>query len=409
VKFHEHQFRNGLTLIGEAMPGTYSTSFGYFVRTGSRDETQPEHGVSHFLEHMLFKGSEKRSAVQVNLDFDRIGADYNATTSEETTCYFGTVLPEQSPRLVVMLTDLLEPSLRDEDFQVEKQVILEEISMYDDQPSSKVWDHAKELYFQSHPLGRTILGTNASIQALTPRQMRSYFERRYTPGNIVAVVTGQFDWDALRDQVGELTSGWQGEAPMRGPYEDPHPAGRRQVFVAPDVSQENLLLLCRGAAADASLRYAGAILALALGDDSGSRLHWELIDTGLAEYAATSVDRAYGTGLLVSSLVCDATQAGKNLEKILAILNEVQQNGITDRELTQARNKVLARIVRGSERPRGRLHALAGSWLYNHEPGDADTHMARYDQVTLGDIRAYLDEYPITEPVITGYGPLTSL
>src|SRR5438132_8620992 len=179
VPFHSHLLKNGLQIIGETSPSARSAALGFFVRTGSRDETSEVSGVTHFLEHMVFKGTPRRSALDVNRDFDRIGADYNAFTSEENTVFHAAVLPEYVPQAVDILADILRPSLRDDDFDMEKKVIIEEIGMYDDQPMWSAYDHAKQVYFADHRLGNSILGTPESITALTRDQMHEYFRRRY--------------------------------------------------------------------------------------------------------------------------------------------------------------------------------------------------------------------------------------
>src|SRR5205823_12213907 len=170
---------NGLEIIAEPSPSARSVALGFFVRTGARDETAEVSGVSHFLEHMVFKGTPHRTALDVNRDFDRIGAHYNAYTSEENTVFYAAVLPEYLPDAVDILADILRPSLRTEDFDMEKNVIIEEIGMYEDQPVWSAYDNAKREHFADHPLGQSILGTVASIQALKRDQMHEYFERRY--------------------------------------------------------------------------------------------------------------------------------------------------------------------------------------------------------------------------------------
>src|SRR4051812_14456580 len=145
--FQRQSLPNGLNIIGEISPSARSVALGFFVRTGSRDETVAECGVSHFLEHMVFKGTPRRSALEVNRDFDRIGASYNAFTSEENTVFYAAVLPEYLPQAVDILADILRPTLRPEDFDTEKNVIIEEIGMYEDQPMWSAYDHAKKHYF----------------------------------------------------------------------------------------------------------------------------------------------------------------------------------------------------------------------------------------------------------------------
>src|SRR3954470_14798902 len=163
MPFHHQKLANGLTIIGETSPAAKSAAVGFFVRTGSRDETPEVSGVSHFLEHMVFKGTPRRSAFDVNRDFDRIGADYNAFTSDENTVFYASVLPRYVPQAVDILADILRPSLRGEDFDMEKNVIINEIGRYDDQPMWAAYDQARKLHFGEHKLGNSVLGTKKSI------------------------------------------------------------------------------------------------------------------------------------------------------------------------------------------------------------------------------------------------------
>jgi predicted Zn-dependent peptidase len=193
---------------------TVKFPIGFFVKTGSRDETPEVSGVSHFLEHMVFKGTPHRTALEVNYDFDKIGASYNAFTSEENTVFYAAILPEYVPQAVDILADILRPSLRGEDFDMEKNVIIEEIGMYEDQPGWSAYDHAKKHYFSTHPLGNSILGTPESITALSRDQMAGYHQRRYVASNVMAVAAGNFDWQRFVDLVAERCGSWdRGDAP----------------------------------------------------------------------------------------------------------------------------------------------------------------------------------------------------
>src|SRR6202790_2629188 len=195
MPFHSHKLANGLQVVAETSPSARSASLGFFVRTGARDETPEVSGVTHFLEHMVFKGTPNRTALDVNRDFDRIGANYNAFTSEENTVFYAAILPEYLPQAVDVLADILRPSLRGEDFNMEKKVIIEEIGMYDDQPMWCAYDNAKKAFFADHPLGNSVLGTADSITALTRDQMQAYYDRRYVAPNITVAVAGNFAWD----------------------------------------------------------------------------------------------------------------------------------------------------------------------------------------------------------------------
>ena len=179
MNFHETALDNGLNVVAELNPHVHSVAVGFFVRAGSRDETAEVSGVSHFLEHMAFKGNERYTADDVNRIFDEIGAKYNAQTSEEVTLFYAAILPEYFPQTFELLTAILSPSLRQEDFDMEKKVILEEIGMYEDQPSFTAYEKSMQLHFKGHPLGQSILGTAESIQALTAEQMRQYHRDNY--------------------------------------------------------------------------------------------------------------------------------------------------------------------------------------------------------------------------------------
>ena len=216
---------NGLEIVAECNGAAYSTAMGFFVKTGSRDETDDVAGVSHFLEHMVFKGTPTRSADDVNREFDEMGADYNAYTNEENTVFYAAVLPEYQDRAVELLADILRPALREDDFDTEKKVILEEIQMYEDQPPFGADDKCRAAYFGPHPLGQSVLGTAESVAALTAEAMRDYFRRRYSPGNIVLAAAGRVDFDALvaagravLRRLGTASAGARSSRPR------PHPA-----------------------------------------------------------------------------------------------------------------------------------------------------------------------------------------
>src|SRR5881227_2893715 len=194
MPFHHHVLSNGLTVIGETSPSARSAAVGFFVRTGSRDETPEVSGVSHFLEHMVFKGTPQRTALDVNRDFDKIGAHYNAFTSEENTVFYAAILPEYIPQAIDVLADILRPSLRGDDFEMEKKVIIEEIGMYEDQPMWSAYDHARKAFFADHPLGNSVLGSPASIRALSREQMQGYFDKRYVAANITVSAAGNFSF-----------------------------------------------------------------------------------------------------------------------------------------------------------------------------------------------------------------------
>jgi predicted Zn-dependent peptidase len=409
MPFHTHRLPNGLELIGETSPSARSVALGFFVRTGSRDEAADVSGVSHFLEHMVFKGTPRRSALEVNLDFDRIGASNNAFTSTEATLYYAAVLPEYLPQAVDILADILRPSLRQEDFDVEKKVIINEIKMYHDEPGSAAWERALKIYFADHPLGNSILGSAEGIAALSRDQMAEYFGRRYGASNVVAVVAGNFDWPTFVGLVGEACAGWEPGRPGRTHRTEWSGTPGVHVLTREKVQQEYVRLMSGGPPSTSMLRYAADVLALAVGDDSGSRLYWELVDPGRAESADSAYHEHDGTGTFHTTFCCEPEHTAENLAIVRRVLAEVQRDGITGEELRQAQSKIASRVVRGNERPMGRMQAIAASWTYTGEYRDVDAELANYDAVGLKEVRAVLDHYPIDHSTVVAFGPLKEL
>jgi predicted Zn-dependent peptidase len=409
LPFYSHVLENNLQIIGETTPSARSVALGFFVRTGARDETAEVSGVTHFLEHMVFKGTPRRSALQVNADFDHIGAQYNAFTSEEHTVFYSAILPEYLPRAVDILADILRPSLRAEDFDMEKKVIIEEIGMYDDQPMWSAYDHAKRIHFGDHPLGQSILGTAVSVGALTRDQMHTYFQQRYVAPNITVVAAGNFDWQALVPLIALHCGAWDGgPAPRHGVREAPG-TGKFEVLTRAKVTQEHVFLVSPGPAADSPLRHAADTLAMILGDDSGSRLYWALLDLGLAESADASFHEYEGTGSFYTSFSGEPASTEENLAIVRDLLEQVQRDGVTAEELRLAKNKILSRVVRGSERPMGRMQAIGMAWSYLHQYRAVDDELKAFEAVTLKDIRAVLDQYSLERVTTLALGPLEAL
>ncbi|HTU22341.1 MAG TPA: pitrilysin family protein [Gemmataceae bacterium] len=409
MPFHSHRLANGLQIIAETSPSARSAALGFFVRTGSRDETPQECGVTHFLEHMVFKGTPRRTALDVNRDFDRIGADYNAFTSEENTVFHAAILPEYLPQAVDILADILRPSLRDDDFNMEKKVIIEEIGMYEDQPMWSAYDHAKRIYFAEHKLGNSILGTPASITALTRDQMHAYFQRRYVAPNITVAAAGHFDWPSFVDIVEKHCGSWEMGTTGRQGVCESRGSQRFEIMTREKVMQEHVFLISPGPQADSPLRYAADLLGMAIGDDSGSRLYWALVDPGLADSADCSFHEYEGTGAFYTSFSCQPEEAEEVLTLVREVLHSVQHEAICEDELNQARSKVLSRVVRGSERPKGRMMALGMNWIYQHGYRTVDDDLHAFESVTLADIRQVLERYPIDQMTTLALGPLAQL
>lgn len=367
---------NGLRLIGEHNAANASVAAGFFVHTGARDETPEVSGVSHFLEHMAFKGDERYGPEDINRLFDEIGANYNAYTSQERTVYYGAVLPERLPTLLELLAVLMRPTLRQHDFDVEKQVILEEIAMYLDRPAFRVFDDSAERYWRGHPLGNSILGTTQSISDLTLEQMRAYQERRYAPGNLTMVVAGDYDWDAVVDTVAGLSSGWGTGAAGRERPAASTGTGRAGA-VDPSLSRTHVAVYAPGVALGDPRRYAAAVLADAVGDASGSRLYWELVDKGLADNASLDHEASEDQGVFSGYISTAPERADAVVERYLAVLHETQERGVSDEEWRRAQRKLATGLTLRAETPLGRLGSLGSTYQSTGEYLSVDEVVSR--------------------------------
>ena len=408
MQFQTQTLENGLEVVAEVNPQAYSASYAFFVKTGARDEWDEVSGVSHFLEHMVFKGTARRSAADVNRELDELSASSNAFTSEEQTVYYATTLPEDQPRIVQLLADMMRPALRQEDFDTEKQVILEEIAKYDDQPPYGAHEKAMAAFFGPHPLGRSVLGTTKTVGQLRREQMLEYFERRYSPRNIVLAAAGNVDFDELMEEAARNCGGWKPfETARQKDRSMPHRAF--QVLHKPLATQEYVLQIAAGPSAEDDDRYAARVLATVLGDETGSRFFWELIDTGLAESASISVSEYQGAGIYMTGMSCEPDVAAKNLRIIHDLLADAQTNGITEAELTQAKNKICAQIVLSAERPSSRMFSVGNGWVQRRQYKTIREAVEEYRGVTLEDLSEVLKRYPLTENTTVAVGPLTEL
>jgi predicted Zn-dependent peptidase len=408
LEFLEHTLENGLEIVAECNGEAYSTALGFFVKTGARDETDAIAGVSHFLEHMAFKGTATRSADDVNREFDEMGADYNAGTGEEGTVYYAAILPEYQDRAVALLADILRPSLRQEDFDTEKQVIIEEIRMHEDQPPFGAEEKCRAAHYGSHPLGRSVYGTVGSIADLTVEGMRGYFAGRYSPGNIVLVGAGRIDFHALVATAQRCCGSWE-------PFQTERvcqPVNGRKGFLVVQketATQQYAVGMADGPSATDDDRYPAGLLTTVLGDDTGSRLYWELVDPGLAEHAGLSYLEYEEAGLYLTQLSCAPERAADNLERIVDIYRQVEREGIADEELSQAKSKWSSRIVLSSERPRSRLFAVGAEWVQRGRYRSVRDVLEDVRAVTCGDVARVLGRFPISRITTVAIGPLAEL
>ena len=408
MQFREHKLANGLTIIAECNPQAYSTAIGFFVNTGARDEEATIAGVSHFLEHMVFKGTPNREADQVNRELDEIGSHSNAFTSEEHTVYYAAVMPEYQTQIVDLLADILRPSLRTEDFETEKLVIVEEIRKYDDQPPFGAHEACMANYFGSHPLGHNVLGTVESVTALSPEQMRGYFEQRYSPENITLTAAGNVDFEQLIRDAEQHCGHWKPFATRRS-VQSPSPESISSLIHRENTALQYIVQISGAPGGKENERFAHQLMGCVYGDETGSRLFWALVDTGLAEYAGAATYEFDECGIMMTFVSCDPERASENLEVLRTIHAELADQGVSEEELELAKSKVCSQSVRRAERPINRLFTLGNNWLQRHEYATVAETVQSYQAVTSDDIQALLRRFPLDQNAMVAAGPLTTL
>lgn len=408
MNFQKTTLDNGLEIIAESNESSLSTALGFFVKTGARDETDEISGVSHFLEHMVFKGTSRRSAEDVNRELDELGGDSNAFTSEESTAFYAKTLPDLVERAVDLLGDVMRPALRQEDFDTEKRVVLEEIRMYEDQPPFGIDEKSREYFWRGHPLARSVLGTRESVGNLSPEAMREYFERRYSPSNIVFVASGQVDFGKLVGWVADACGKWK---PFDAGREIRKMRGIRETRIIrrEKTTQEYALQLVDAPSCVEDARFAAAVLATILGDEVGSRLFWELVDSGKADSAALYFNAYSDLGCFTTSLACRPEDVESNLRTISDVLEEARRDGVTEEELNRARNKMLASAALSAERPIARLFAIGGEWLATGRYRSVEDDLAVLRKITLDDVNEVTATYPLANPFTIAVGPLDSV
>lgn len=410
MQFRHEQLPNGLDIVAEVSEAAHSASLGFFVKTGARDEHESISGVSHFLEHMVFKGTDTLSAEDINLRFDSMGASSNAFTSEEDTVYYAAVLPEKQHDALELLAAMMRPALREDDFITEKQVILEEIKMYDDQPPFGADDRCRALFFKNHPLAQSVLGSTSSIESLQVEAMREYHQQRYSSNNLVLAASGAVDFESLIKSAHRLCGEWKPSPPSnrKVSFSSSQCEAVTDVITREQAALEYAVRMSPGPAEDTNDRFAAKLLAMIIGDDSGSRLYWDLVDSGRAEHAACHHHDFLDAGIFVTQLSCEPETTHSLLDRIVEIYQGAEDD-LSTNEVDQARNKLLSRVVLAGERPRQRLFSLGLEWAHLSRYRSVSDDLATLDTISREDLHRILAEWhlPASSSTVLA-GPLSN-
>jgi predicted Zn-dependent peptidase len=393
IQFKEATLESGMKIIAETDPQAHSAAAGFFVKAGARDEAIKIMGVSHFLEHMMFKGTEELSTEDINQGFDNLGASNNAYTSREMTCFYAHVIPENISPATELLSKMMRPALRDDDFDTEKNVILEEIAMYQDNPFWVLYEEAIARHYGAHGLAHRVLGTNQSVSALSRDEMAQYFNERYSADKTVVALAGNLDFEQSVAQIDALCKGWQHSV---GERVTTIPSVKPSEFTMRDerVNRGYLIGIAQAPASNDDQRYAAALLAQILGGADNSKLHWALIETGIAEESLAGYDGLDGTG----DFYVYASGDPEKLDEIWAVMSEEirsLKDTMTDDDLVGLRSKMATAATIGSERPGDRMQRLGRLWTMTGQYLPLEEELAKIEAVTLDDLKAVCDAYPL--------------
>jgi predicted Zn-dependent peptidase len=386
---------SGLRIITEAIPTTRSISLGVWVGIGSRDETPAMSGASHFLEHLLFKGTHKRTALQISAEIEAVGGETNAFTTKEYTCYYARVLDDDLALAVDVLVDAVTDSLLEPaDVETERAVILEEIAMHEDEPGDEVHDVFTEAIFGDHPLGRLISGTEESITPMTRSQINGFYRRRYTAPNIVIAAAGNLEHAAVVRLVRKALAGTVLDAasappapPRRGskrvPTQKPHTVVRNR-----DTEQAHVVLGGVGIGRLDERRFALGVLNNVLGGGMSSRLFQEIREKRGLAYSVYSYSSQYAdAGVFGVYAGCAPGKVDEVLDLTRAELSAVAADGLDDEEIARGKGMVKGSFVLGLEDTGSRMSRLAKSELHYGELMSVDQLLARVDAVTPEEVR----------------------
>ena len=396
---------SGVRVVTEAMPSVRSVSLGFWIGTGSRFERESEAGLSHLLEHLLFKGSEKYESLEIDQIFDGMGAELNAGTGKETTSVYARVIDQHVPEAIDVMADMVfRPALSD--VESERAVILEEIAMYEDDPQEKVFDVLGEAVFGAHPLGRAIIG-RAPVIAETPvADIARFHHVRYVPSNIVISAAGAVDHDAFVSLVRERVPP---DAASGSGKPDPAPTDlpRQRRFERKDTEQYHVCLGGPALSRHDDRRYALRVLDTIFGGTSSSRLFQEIRERRGLAYAVYSFTSAYQDtgqiGLYVGTRTDNLTEA---LEVIGTELHRLRESPATDEELARAKENLKGRVVLALESTGARMNRLGSEILAGVPLLSLDEVVSRIEAVSLADLEALVGELWAPERLsIAGIGP----
>ncbi len=404
----------GVRVLTESMPGQRSATIGFWVGVGSRDESEGQHGSTHFLEHLLFKGTGRRTALEIASAFDQVGGESNAATAKESTCYYARVLDTDLPMAIDVIADMVTSAVLDPaELEQEREVILEEIAMDSDDPTDVAHEKFAEAVLGRHPLGRPIGGTPEAIKAVPRESVWGHYRKHYRPETLVITAAGGLDHDAVCDNVlaALRTAGWSlddGASPA--PRRDCEPASINGTaglhVVTRQVEQANIILGCPSLTATDERRYVMSVLNSILGGGMSSRLFQEIRERRGLVYSTYSFASSYAdAGYFGMYAGCSPQKVGQVIGLLTAELEKLAADGITEAELAKAWGQMSGGIVLALEDTGSRMSRLGRAELVAGEFLDIDETLGRIRAVTPDQVKGLARELAAAPRTITVVGP----
>lgn len=401
---------NGVRVLIEEIPHVRSASVGFWVDAGTKDESAEINGISHFIEHMMFKGTERRSALAIAQSLEDTGGSLNAFTDKENTCYYARVLDDQVPLAIDVLSDMLMNSAMDpSELKREKQVVIEEIKMYEDQPDELVQDMFSEAFWGDHPLGRPIVGTRQTVRRTSRDDIFAYLDRNYSPDRIVVAIAGNVQTQAVLDQL-EATIGQLRRKGEKRLLTGPDNLVNIRVKYK-DIEQVHLCMGTPGIVATDPDRYVLAIIDSILGGGMSSRLFQEVREKRGLAYSISSYEIMYAkAGIFGVYAGCSPKYADQVVDLVVEELSKVKTDGFTEDELRRAKDQLRGGMLLSMETPRHRMSRMARNELYFGRLIPPDEVIADMERVTLADVKRVANQlFDTRRMTMTVVGPVRKI
>ena len=403
---------SGLRIVTEEVSSVRSAAVGIWVNVGSRDESPAVAGASHFLEHLLFKGTKTRTALEISSSIESVGGEMNAFTGKEYTCFYARVIDSDLPMAIDVIADLITSSLvTASDVDAERKVVLEEIAMRDDDPSDLVHDLFSDAYYGDTQLGRSILGSVESINEMSRKNVFNYYKKRYVPQDLVVAVAGNIKHKTVVDMVTKALSrdGFLDVTgvPQVRPNRTIKVKDQRSVgLISRKTEQAHMFYGLAGVSREDDRRFTMGILSAALGGGMSSRLFQEIREKrGLAYSVYAYAQQFAGSGLLGFYAGCHPTKAVEVVEIIREVLHDVAENGMTDEEIARAKGAVKGSLVLSQEDSGSRMSNIGKSEIVYGEVMSFDEILKKISDVTPVAVRKLASEILPQRPTLALVGP----